>query len=241
MNLSPDELSRISDEVLFGRGYVLLKDWFDADSVTSALADTIRLHKAANGGVFSGGYRPDILFQLGLEEMMADPGLVAVGRSVLGDEPAYGSFGCNVVPPGSEGMALHLDYPYFAMTKLPARAKPALCMQLIWYACDVTDELAPTVVVPGTQTRPRFPRKTTKAERVLAPAGSVCVSHGALWHGVAPNTGSEDRPVLLGSYVPFWVQPMLSPSYQFGSDGLRRLLRSNMGERIGIAYSRTSV
>lgn len=239
--LTDGQRSDVAHDVLLGPGFRVLEGFFDPGPALEAVRPAVEAHRAAGGGAFSGGYRPDILFSLGLEEMMADEDLLAVGRLVLRDEPAFGSFGCNVVPPGSDGMAAHLDYPYFAMSKLPSRATPALCMQLIWYLTDVGEDDAPTFVVPETQRRPRFPRQSGRRQKVLAKAGSVCVSHGALWHGVSPHRGSDDRPVLLGSYVPFWVQPMLTSRWGLGlSEGLRRLLRADMGDRIGRAYSRTT-
>lgn len=233
--------SEVAQEVTMGRGYFLLEGAFDPAPVLAEVGETVDRHKKEGGGTVSGGYRPDIA-GTGLREMMVDPFLLEVGRGVLRDEPAFGSFGCNVVPPGSEGMPLHLDYPYFAMKKLPGRAVPGLCLQIIWYLSDVGEDDAPTVVVPDTHRRPRHPLTArTRARSLRAKAGSVLISHGALWHGVAPHRGSEDRPVLLGSYVPFWVQPMLMPYPDFRlSDAMKSLLRHDMGYRIGRAYGANS-
>lgn len=78
------------------------------------------------------------------------------------------------------------------------------------------------------------------ARRVTAKAGTVFVGHGALWHGVGRNTTDRVRHAVLGSYVPFWVQPMLTNSYGWSrSPEMDVLLRSDMGRRIGEGYSAT--
>ncbi len=234
-----------ADEILNGRGFVLLEDHFDPEPVLEVVREHVDDHvENQHAAVFSGGYRPGRVAEEELvQELMLDPLLLEIGRLCIGARPAFGSLGANSVPPGSSGMDPHIDYPYFAMGDgLPHSGFPAMCVQLIWYLVDVDLECGPTIAVPGTQVRPTRPRPAFHgmAERVPAKAGTVFVGHGALWHGVAPNTTDRIRHAVLGSYVPFWVQPMLVPAYAFSKSlPMDILLRYDMGRRIGEGYSAT--
>lgn len=233
-----------AEEILYGSGYVLLEDHFDPSPVLEVVRDHVDAHLERGGGMTSGGYRPgNVAGDPLVQDLMLDPLLLEVGRLCIGSRPAYGSLGANCVPPRSAGMDPHIDYPYFAMgSGLPGSSFPSMCVQLIWYLVDVDEDFGPTLVLPGTQVRPSrpVPGFARMAERVTAKAGTVFVGHGAIWHGVAPNRKDELRHALLGSYVPFWVQPMLVPAYSFSrSFRFDELLRSDMGRRIGEGYSAT--
>lgn len=241
--MHPDEHADVAREILWGDGYHLLEDWLDPAPLLKEANESLERHWEENGrdSLFSGGYRPLEITPLALEAMV-DPDVLEIAREAIGDEPAFGSSGLNAVPRGSFGMSAHLDYPYFAMTSLPGKPFPALCVQIVVYLVDVRERNAPTLVMPGTQRRPRPPNRTRWRNNhvpVTARAGSVLLSHGAMWHAVGPNETDDLRVALLGSYVPFWVQPMLSASaFPFASRAVQRLARGNMAERIGRGYSR---
>ncbi len=231
--------------ILYGDGYVVLKDFFDPAPLLRVAEDAVAGLIEKDGQAFSGGYRPDVLMEESVQELMLDPRLLDVARGVLGTKPAFGSLGCNSVPPGSSGMEPHFDYPYFAMPKsgLPDSSFPALCVQMIWYLTDVTEDCGPTLVVPGSQLVPEAPTPDYHRLRqpVLAKAGSLFLGHGALWHGVGPNMTSRIRHAMLGSFVPFWIHPMIRPSYGFGhTELMRELARSDFQNRIGEGYLATT-
>lgn len=233
------------DSILYGDGFVVLEDFFDPAPLLEIAEHVVSKHVKRGGRAFSGGYRPDVLMQAEVQDLMLDPRLLDVARKVLGTKPAFGSLGCNSVPPGSPGMEPHFDYPYFAMPRagLPESSFPALCVQMIWYLDDVTEDFGPTLVVPGSQLVPESPTADYHRLRqpVLAKAGSLFLGHGALWHGVGLNTTDRIRHAMLGSFVPFWVHPMLRPSYGFGhSEAMRELARSDFQDRIGEGYQATT-
>lgn len=237
-------MSQEVNTILYGDGFVVLEDFFDPAPLL-AIADAAVTELAERGGeVFSGGYRPDVLMEPLVQDLMLDQRLLDIAWRVLGTKPAFGSLGCNSVPPESVGMEPHFDYPYFAMPKsgLPESSFPALCVQMIWYLTDVTEDCGPTLVVPGSQLVPEAPTADYHRLRqpVLVKAGSLFVGHGALWHGVAPNTTGRTRHAMLGSFVPFWVHPMIRPSYGFGhNETMRELARSDFQNRIGEGYLAT--
>ncbi len=231
--------------ILYGDGFVVLEDFFDPAPVLAVVEDAVAELIGLGGHVFSGGWRPDVLTEPEVQDLMLDPRLLDVAWRVLGTKPAFGSLGCNSVPPGSLGMEPHFDYPYFAMPAagLPESSFPALCVQMVWYLTDVTEDGGPTLVVPGSQLVPESPTADYHRLRqpVPAKAGSLFLGHGALWHGVGPNGTNRIRHAILGSFVPFWVHPMIRPSYGFGhSETMRELARSDFQSRIGEGYSATT-
>lgn len=233
----------VAEEVEKGRGYVLLEDMFDPAGPLEVVERFVSDHVRRGGKTVSGGHRPgEILLAPAVQSLMVHPLLLAIGEILIRSRPAFGSLGSNSVPPGSDGMGIHIDYPYFAMGDLPGYGSPALCVQMIWYLVDVDERTAPTLVVPRTQIVPGRPSDypAEVAEPVLAKAGSVFVGHGALWHGVGPNLSGRTRHAVLGSYVPFWVHPMLTPArFRSWHPGMDELLRSDFGHRIGEGYSAT--
>lgn len=231
-------------------GYLVVEDAFDPEPVRTTLEVRLKLHRMAGGGLVSGGYRPDVLYETLVQDLYTDPDLIGFASQIIGDDPAFGSLGSNVVPGNSPGMDAHIDYPYFAMAKLPANGQPALCVQMIWYPEDVTEDFAPTAVVPGSHLQPSRPgqdrfaleRFRDESVPILAKAGSLFIGHGALWHAVMPNKTDRNRPAILGSYVPYWVRPMLrADAPQDLPPVLRQLMCSNFGERIGKDYSHSSL
>lgn len=154
--MNEEEISAVSraatDEILYGKGYVLLADHFDPAPALRTVEAYVEEHVEHRGGaVFSGGYRPgDVPSEDVVQELMLDPLLLEIGRLCIGSRPAFGSLGANCVPPGSDGMDPHIDYPYFAMGDgLPNSSYPALCVQLIWYLVDVDEDCGPLSPSPG--------------------------------------------------------------------------------------------
>jgi hypothetical protein len=238
-------MSKEVNTILHGDGFVVLEDFFDPAPLLAIAEEAVAGLIKADGQVFSGGYRPDVLMEPEVQDLMLDPRLLDIAWRLLGTKPAFGSLGCNSVPPGSLGMEPHFDYPYFAMPKsgLPESSFPALCVQMVWYLTDVTEDGGPTLVVPGSQLVPEAPTPDYHRLRqpVLAKAGSLFLGHGALWHGVGVNRTQRIRHAMLGSFVPFWVHPMIRPSYGFGhNDMMRELARSDFQNRIGEGYSATT-
>jgi hypothetical protein len=232
------------DKIVHGDGYVILENFFDPAPLLELVEKTVADHVKDGGRVFSGGYRPDVMMEPAVQELMLDPRLLDIAWRALWSKPAFGSLGCNSVPPGSAGMEPHFDYPYFAMPEdgLPESSFPALCVQMIWYLTDVAEDCGPTLVVPGSQLVPESPTPDYHRLRqpVVAKAGTLFVGHGALWHGVGPNATDRTRHAILGSYVPFWVHPMVRPSYGFGhTEAMKELMRSDFAQRIGKGYSST--
>jgi hypothetical protein len=238
-------IDEVASKIIGSPGYMIVPDVFDPVPLRETLQQILTKDIEYGLRPFSGGYRPDVLHLPEFQALMLDEDLLKIGEEVIGSRPAFGSFGANIIPPDSSGMDAHIDYPYFAMDKMPESAFPAMCMQMIWYLEDITEDFGPTAIVPESHFNPRRPEAEDFIEHripVLAKAGSLFVGHGALWHGVMPNSTDRFRPAILGSFVPFWVRPMLKTSIPYGfEERMAVLMCSDFGERIGEGYIRNSV
>jgi ectoine hydroxylase-related dioxygenase (phytanoyl-CoA dioxygenase family) len=134
------------------------------------------------------------------------PGIIDLAEAALGRD-------CHVVGetawrshPGFRGEPLHADYLPFTWPEgaLPDAVRvPAFILSAHFYLNDVTADLAPTRVVPGSHRAGRAPRATESQwngrapERVLARAGDVLIFRSDVWHGGSDNTTGRDVRYLL--------------------------------------------
>ena len=111
------------------------------------------------------------------------------------------SLQANVLRAGAPPQKLHIDTP------VPEPLPPWIIKaNSIWLLDDFTEINGSTEVIPGSHVRPRKPIPECFLEydgisKVIAPAGSVIITHGALWHRSGANVSSLTRSVLLGSFA----------------------------------------
>jgi ectoine hydroxylase-related dioxygenase (phytanoyl-CoA dioxygenase family) len=114
--------------------------------------------------------------------------------------------------PGGRGFAWHQDIVFFPASNL------SLLMTLT-FLDDVTPEMGPTRVIPGSHRGHVFDHydasgkwlgvigdhekhlvREPEAVEITAPAGSVLVTNCALVHAASPNRGNRSRPVVIAGY-----------------------------------------
>lgn len=135
------------------------------------------------------------------------PGVIGLIEAALGDD-------CHIIGqtawrshPGFIGGDLHVDY--LAMELPPSLlADPAflLPMQICtahFYLNDITEDLCPTLVIPGSHRAGRKPRpdetqwQGRHPEPVLCKAGDVLVFRSELWHAGSRNRSTDRTRYLL--------------------------------------------
>jgi ectoine hydroxylase-related dioxygenase (phytanoyl-CoA dioxygenase family) len=133
------------------------------------------------------------------------PGIIELAESALGAD-------CHIIGetawrshPGSIGEALHADYLPLAWRtgELPDAVRiPVFIMTVHYYLSEVTTELAPTRIVPGSHRAGRAPRQDERAwqghepEIVLASPGDALVFRSDVWHA-----GSDNRTAASVRYL----------------------------------------
>ena len=134
------------------------------------------------------------------------PGIIDLVEAALGRD-------CHVIGetawrshPGFRGEPLHVDYLPLTWPEgaLPEAVRvPAFVLTAHFYLNDVTADLAPTRVVPGSHRAGRAPRPDEERwsgrapEVVLACAGDALVFRSEMWHAGSDNTSERGARHLL--------------------------------------------
>lgn len=111
------------------------------------------------------------------------------------------SFQANILRPGASAQKLHIDTP------VPDPLPPwEMKINTIWLLDDFTEFNGSTEIIPGSHKFGRRPISScdddhTGLIKVIAPAGSMLLTSGTLWHRSGANQSVADRRVLLGSFA----------------------------------------
>lgn len=220
------------DALLTGAGYYLFPSIFSADQVKQA-NDIIIAHSQAVETVthFHGEHADKIHLQKRVwnllnkgdvfVDMVQHEAIMAVFSRVLGRQFILGSFAANRLLPGAPGQEPHIDYPYWDMhdiDEFPAGMNAGFhmnCQSLITLH-DFTAENGGTGLVPHSQKKGVYPSKEQFVNdyiQIEAPAGSLLLFTGFIWHASMPNNSESDRSSVLGQYLPKFVKPMEDLDY----------------------------
>ena len=158
-------------------------------------------------------------------ELIIHPVALTAIRALIGDDFIISNFTANIALPGSGSMALHSDQ---SLVIPPPWLEP-WALNVIWCLDDVHEANGATRYVPGSHrasNRDELPADAAQHTRpFIAPAGSVIVMDGRLWHTSGRNqTESEERALLFAYYTRDFIRPqvnwnvVLSPGVQAGLD-----------------------
>lgn len=150
-------------------------------------------------------------------------------RDILGWPALLSNISANITGPGGGEMVFHADQTY-----MPQPWAGIQGINVIWCVDDFTEENGATRFVPGSHRLNRTPREhegNVPTVALEAPAGSMAVMEGRVWHKTGNNfTVGQTRAGIfawytLPIYLPqenWWLS--LDPSVrQFGSDDLQVL------------------
>lgn len=147
----------------------------------------------------------------------------------LGWPASLSSMSANITNTGSGSMLVHTDQGY-----LPGPQNQAWVMNLGWCIDEFTAENGATMILPGSH-RLNGERPTDEDLKhfipAIAPAGSLLMIDGRLWHTNGINTVGTSRAAIFAVYTLPILMPQenwslsLNPSIrQFGSETLLTLL-----------------
>jgi ectoine hydroxylase-related dioxygenase (phytanoyl-CoA dioxygenase family) len=142
-------------------------------------------------------------------DLIQRPDALQFVRQTLGESFLISNFSANITAPGSGRMALHADQGYV----LPPWPDQPLACNVAWVLDDFTEENGGTRYVPGSHRRGRGPAPDEQVATVpvLAPAGSLLVMDGRLWHQTGDNRSRDQhRAALFGYYVMRWLRPQIN-------------------------------
>ncbi len=150
----------------------------------------------------------DPLFARLIEHPIAD----ALVAGLLGSDYIVSNFTANIARPGSESMVVHSDLA----AVMPEPWTSALSCNIIWCLTDIRGDNGATMYIPGSHRyRSAADVPANPVANMVpfeAPAGSVVVMDGRVWHTSGRNiTAAEDRALLFGYYT----KPYLRPQWNF--------------------------
>lgn len=163
------------------------------------------------------------------QELITAPQLLAWAERIFDRNTTHqkyylSSFQANMLHPGAKAQPLHIDTP--VPDPLPLWE---MKINTIWLLDDFTDSNGATEIIPGSHKFGRRPQNLMQndfngLQKVIAPAGSLLLTSGALWHRSGENRSSAVRRVLLGSFAASYFREIASEE-----DAVRyQLTRSNI-------------
>lgn len=225
---SAEQLSEINQELLTGKGYIIIPQLFSAEEIREA-REIILFHSNQTDSTvthFQGKNDDKIKLQRRVwnllnkgdifVKMVQHPLLMQIGGAFLGDEFCLGSIAANRILPGGPGQEAHVDYPYWDLYKrssFPTNLNPSfpLNMQITIMLDDFTEESGATAVLPNSQLKCEYPTEETfnkGAERMIGKAGDVAAFFGLTWHCASDNKSQNERSAILIQYLPKFIKPM---------------------------------
>lgn len=132
-------------------------------------------------------------------------------RLVLGEHYMISNFTANIALPGSRSMALHSDQALVA----PEPWIAAWSMNIIWCLDDVYEANGATRYIPDSHRIQRTaqlpPNPIAQTVAFEAPAGSIVVMDGRVWHTSGANvTEHDERALLFGYYSADFLRPQVN-------------------------------
>jgi hypothetical protein len=173
------------------RGYVNVETDFPPEFHERIYQDIEKV-RAAEGNVGN-----QILERVpALQEVYDHPAVRGALTSVLGrDYVMHRHRHCHTNPPGSPGGRWHQD-------DVNVRHHQIWRVLAMYYPQDVTEEMGPTVILPGTQFRnaptTRMASYVNFKSQVplTVKAGTVAITHYDIWHTNMPNRSQKTRHML---------------------------------------------
>lgn len=175
-----------------------------------------------------------IAHDLVFAELAAQPLVLAYVDALLGTAAHLSNFSANIALPGSGSMNVHNDQS----TLMPEPWLERWSMNAIWCLDDVDGENGATRYLPGSHRFERFadvPADPRSGMRPFeAPAGSVVLMDGRLWHTSGENVSSDrERAMLFALYTCPFLRHQTNWWRVVPTD-VRRSLDPQLKERLGL-------
>lgn len=174
-------------------------------------------------------------------DLIDHPVASAFVRQSLGENYLISNFSANITAPGSGPMVLHADQQFAT----PPWPDQPLGLNVGWLLDDFTEEVGATRYVPGSHRigHAPSPAEAAVAETVAieAPAGSVMVMDGRLWHCTGSNDSKDkERAALFGFYVLPWIRPQINWNIALDPE-LQQTVSEEFATRLGLNSGNSSV
>ncbi len=202
-------MNDITDNLIFGNGYHILRQVFDAEKI-----NIILLNNADKFSVFKQQYSTRYFHLLGYDEYLDNFCFNSIFLDIVENSidglTICSDYEVNILHPGSKSSGCHIDYPYTIINKYFS-VQPVYCLTVLCMLDDFTETNGATKIYPHSQLICQWPKVEEfeqNAIKVLGRAGDIIIFNGALWHDTSPNLSDKDRKALLLQYSPSFVKPL---------------------------------
>jgi ectoine hydroxylase-related dioxygenase (phytanoyl-CoA dioxygenase family) len=123
--------------------------------------------------------------------------------------------------PGRPDQKLHVDYRPIDLPEDVANDPrvdlPIFIATAHLYLNDITEDLGPTMMIPGSHRAGRKPRedetdwKDIQQQSVRVNAGDVVMFRSEIWHRGSANTSAETRYLIQVHYANRWISSRMPP------------------------------
>ena len=174
--------------------------------------DELRAREAAPGGEPLGHQRVLHLAakHAAFVDLMCHRVSVAFCEKYLGTDFICSTWTSNTALPNADLTYWHVDHPYWTIAP-PYPVEPPLSAHAIWCLDEFTACNGATKFIPGSHRRTRLPEHNGQYDHegvtVEAPAGSLIVGHGAIWHSAGRNVTDRPRTAIFGRFARSFMVP----------------------------------
>jgi ectoine hydroxylase-related dioxygenase (phytanoyl-CoA dioxygenase family) len=208
-----ESLSEQAKQYLSEHGYVILEGILGADETEAMRQTVVNLAKwereQGEAFVYGDGKHQRIwnLVNKGevFRQYIQHPTVLDAMAFLFGEDYILSSWTVNMIGAGGSQEGLHID----SHVPEPVPAFPVKANS-IWLLDDFTEYNGATLCLPGSHKFLRHPRKEDQQRddliKIIAPKGSVVITHGALWHRSGANQTDKERICMLGSFCPSFMR-----------------------------------
>ena len=148
------------------------------------------------------------------------PDVIDLAEAVHGDDCHVIGMTAWVTGPGRPDQELHCDWLPVALPEEvladPRVKMPVFITTAHLYLNDISEELGPTKIVPGSHKSGRRPDGETTWQgmgehSIMCKAGDVVIFRSEVWHRGSANRSNETRYLLQVHYAQRWDQPAVPP------------------------------
>jgi ectoine hydroxylase-related dioxygenase (phytanoyl-CoA dioxygenase family) len=169
-------------------------------------------------------------------QIYANETVLAIVQRILGSDCVAGTLGSVTNLPETDYQPVHQDAPG---ELYPGIALPPFKLNMCFPLVNVTEELGPMELWPGTHWVPNPHMIEQVASgmhsyKAIGPEGTIVIRDPRTWHRGTPNRGKEPRTLMGVNYTRQWfrnttAQPISIPAatWETLSERERRLLRFN--------------
>lgn len=180
------------------------------------------------------------------------PDIIDLAEAVLGDDCHLIAMTAWLTGPGRPDQELHCDWLPVALPEDvladPRVKMPVFITTAHLYLNDISEELGPTKIVPGSHKSGRRPDGETTwqgvgEQSIMCKAGDVVVFRSEVWHRGSANTSNETRYLLQVNYAQRWISQRFPPYlnvFQFDPEILSRATPRQlrlMGDHVSSNYA----